>query len=556
LKQILCQSLGDFFHSTQIGPIDAGDLEDFQWALGHETGISGGSQEGKALKEKQATEQDSMGQVAAGAGVLLPATLIGTVLLLLHDMLVNGNLSTAEYGLYATSKRVLQIGFLLGFLGLENAVVRFVSQSKGRNDPAGVRGAWRKAQAWSLGASAVLAALLVLFANPIAGLFDSGDTHTSLLPWALRILAICLPLAAIRMMSTSASQGLLVMWPKALILQVAWPSFNILGVYWFTIRGGHGIEGVLWAYDLSMLVGALLGLWSLRRISGDLFSPKQPGRMPSRTLWAFAAPLWIYTIVNGIYAWLDQLVLASMAGMEMAGIYAPVAILAPLFPIGLMALNGIFAPVIASLYARGERKELERVYKVVARWSLTLGLPLCVGALVAPEAVIGIWPSGRVEAVVALQVMAAGLVFPIAVGSVNYMLIMSGHQRHVLWNGIPGIFVNLGLAVWLIPDLGITGAAIANVGALIFISAVAAVQVWILLGMHPFSKGMIFPLLASVPAAAGGWWMNFHIGDSLTGVAVVAIVGVVIATLFGICLAILGFDEDDRALFRRLRRRP
>jgi O-antigen/teichoic acid export membrane protein len=152
--------------------------------------------------------------------------------------------------------------------------------------------------------------------------------------------------------------------------------------------------------------------------------------------------------------------------------------------------------------------------------------------------------------------MAAGLVFPIAVGSVNYMLIMSGHQRHVLWNGIPGIFVNLGLAVWLIPDLGITGAAIANVGALIFISAVAAVQVWILLGMHPFSKGMIFPLLASVPAAAGGWWMNFHIGDSLTGVAVVAIVGVVIATLFGICLAILGFDEDDRALFRRLRRRP
>jgi O-antigen/teichoic acid export membrane protein len=507
------------------------------------------------LKEKQSKDQDSMGQVAAGAGVLLPATLIGTVLMLLHDMLINGHLSTEEYGLYATSKRVLQIGFLLGFLGLENAVVRYVSQAHANDDSQQIRGAWRKAQAWSLGASAVLAALLVVFANPVAGFFDSGDQASALLPWVLRVLAICLPLASIRMMTTSASQGLLVMWPKALILQIAWPTLNILGVYFFTIRGDHGIEGVLWAYDLSMLGGAILGIWSLNRIRSDMLSPKQPGRMPSRTLWAFASPLWFYTIVNGIYAWVDQLMLAGMAGMEKAGIYAPVAILAPLFSIGLMALNGIFAPVIANLYARGERLELERNYKVVARWSLTLGLPLCAGALVAPEAVIGIWPAGRLEAVPALQVMAVGLVFPMAVGSVNYMLIMSGHQRHVLWSGIPGIFVNLGLAVWLIPKMGIAGAAVANAGALVFISAVAALQVWVLLGMHAFSMGMVQPLIAIVPAGLVGWWVNHQIEASLTGLPAVALVGLAIAIVFGACLAMLGFDEDDRKLFRRIRRR-
>jgi len=497
-----------------------------------------------------------MRQVAAGAGVLLPATLVGTVLLLLHEMLVNGNLTTEEYGLYATCKRVLQIGFLLGFLGLENAVVRFVSEGHGSGDPARSRGAWRKAQAWSLAASGTLAALLVVFAHPLAALFEHGDSSASeMLPWALRVLAICLPLAAVRMMTTSASQGLLVMWPKALVLQVTWPALNILGVYFFTVRGGRGLEGVLWAYDLSMLAGALIGLWSLRRIRADMMAGSQPGEIESATLWAFAAPLWIYTIVNGVYAWLDQLLLAGMAGMEQAGIYAPVAILAPFFQIGLMALNGIFAPVIASLYARGKTKELERVYKVVARWSLILGLPICIGAFVTPVSVISIWPAGRPEAAVALQVMAVGLIFPIAVGSVNYMLIMSGHQKQALWNGIPGIFVNLGLALWLIPKWGITGAAIANAGSLVFISAVAAVQVWVLLKMHPFSKEMYKPILASVPSAAMGWWINLRFEGQLGGLSMVLVVGLGIAVIFGLCLALFGFDDEDRILFQRFRRK-
>ena len=504
------------------------------------------------MAEKPTTTQDTMGKVASGAGVLLPATLVGTVLLLVHDMMVNGSLSTEEYGLYATCKRVLQIGFLLGFLGLENAVIRFVSQAHGKDNPEEVRGAWRKAQAWSLGASGLLAALLVVFANPIAGFFDSGDQASTMLPWALRVLAICLPLAAVRMMTTSASQGLLVMWPKALILQVAWPALNIVGVYLLTVKGGRGLEGVLWAYDLSMLAGALFGLMSLARLRPDVFEVSQAGSMESRTLWLFAAPLWIYTLVNGIYAWLDQLLLARIGGMEEAGIYAPVATLAPLFPIGLMALNGIFAPVIASLHQKGETAELERVYKVVARWSLTLGLPLCIGAIVAPGEVINVWPAGRVEAIPALQIMAAGLVFPIAVGSVNYVLIMSGHQKQVLWNGIPGIFVNLGLALWLIPEHGATGAAIANAGALIFISAIAALQVRYFLGMHPFSVAMLKPLVAALPASFAGWAVRPWVSE-FGGPVSVLLVGLVIAVVFGLGLWLLGFDEQDRSLFRRLR---
>ena len=506
------------------------------------------------MSTDRSNSSDNLGKVASGAGVLLPATLVGTVLLLVHDMMVNGSLSTEEYGLYATCKRVLQIGFILSFLGLENAVIHYVARFRATGDRSSAIQSWRVSQAWSLGFSGVLAGCLVLFAHPIAGLFGEGAEAPTLLPWALRVLAVCLPLASIRMMTTSASQGMLVMWPKAVILWVLWPALNIAGVLAFTVYGGRGLEGVLWAYDLSMFAGAILGLWSLHRIDKSIFAGNHRGEVDKSALWAFAAPLWVYTLVNGIYAWMDQLLLAGMEGMEEAGIYAPVATLAPLFPIGLMALNGIFAPVISGLHARGETAELERLYKLVARWSLILGLPVCVGALVAPEMVISVWPEGRVAAAPALQIVAISMIFPTAVGSVNFMLIMSGNQKAVLWNGIPGIFVNLGLALWLIPELGVRGAAIANGGALISISIIACLQVRSLLGMTPFSLEMWKPFAAAVPAFAAGTLAANQL-ESIGGILGVAGVGVAVGLSYVAVLFLVGFSESDKEMLQRFRRR-
>jgi len=506
------------------------------------------------LSEKESKKGNSIDKVATGAGVLLPATIVGTVLLLVHDMLVNGVLTNHDYGAYTTCKRILQIGFLISFLGLENAVIRFVASAKERGNNDEAVGAWQKAQIWSLGVGGVLAALLALFSNPLAGLFpDTGSQDT--IAYALRGLAVCLPLAAVRMMSTSASQGLLVMWPKAIALQVAWPMVNIVLVGALCIVGDMRLGGVILAYDVSMLVGALIGLWSLKRIEPVMFRQRQMPAIDSRALWTFAAPLWVYGIVNAAYAWVDHLLLAKMEGLEAAGIYGPVATIAPLFAIGLMALNGIFAPVISGLHASNQRDEMVRVYRVVARWSLTLALPVCLGAMLVPGAVIGIWPNGHPDAELPLQIIALSYIFPVAVGSVNYVLIMTGHQRQVLWAGIPGIFVNVGLALWLIPDHGVVGAAIANGAALIFISAVACVQLWVLLRIHPFSVGMYRPLLAAVPAFLSGGAAASTLPNSVSVFLVIALTGLSFALVYACVLWLLGVPSEDREMWRRFRKR-
>jgi O-antigen/teichoic acid export membrane protein len=488
--------------------------------------------------------------VARGAGVLLPATLVGTLLILGNEMLINGSLTTAEYGVYTTCKRVLQIGFLVAYLGMENAVIRFVSQGQADDDPAASAGAWRTAQAWSLGAGLLMGVFLWVFADPIGRFFDPDPTPY--LPAALRVLAIALPLAAVRMLSASASQGLMVMWPKALILQIAWPLGVIVGVFALTVMGGQGLTGVLWAYDASMAVGAVLAVATLIYIRPSMVDLRVAGTGSTRALLTFAAPLLAYTMVHALYVWLDQLMLARLDGMEAAGIYGPVAILAPLFAVGVTALNGIFAPMIAQLHHQGKRDELGSLYRTVARWALVLAVPLCVGALVVPEHVIGIFPNGRVEAVPALQVLAIAYVPVVTAGGVNYMLMMSGHQRYVLYNGIPAVAVNLGLSAWLIPGWGPTGAAVANGAALLFNGALALIQIRWHLSIHPFSRSMGKPLVAALPAALAGLGVASVVSD-LPSIVVVALVGLGIAPVYGAALVVLGLDEDDRVVITAIK---
>ncbi len=486
--------------------------------------------------------------VARGAGVLLPATLAGTVLILLNEILINGVLTTAEYGVYTTCKRVLQIGFLVAYLGLENAVVRFVSQGEADQDPARTAGAWRTSQTWSLGAGLLLGIGLWVLADPIGAYFFSPVG----LPNALRILAVALPLASIRMMSASASQGLLIMWPKALILQVAWPLAFMAGVGLFTVLGQQGLDGVLWAYDASMAIGAALAVATLVRLRPSMADPRQPGQADSRELLTFAAPLLAYTMIHALYVWLDQLMLARLDGMEAAGIYGPVAILAPLLAVGVTALNGIFAPLIASLHHQGKEEELGSLYRTVARWSLVLAVPLCLGALLVPEAVIQIFPNGRLEAVPALQVLAVAYVPVVMAGGVNYMLMMSGNQRYVLYNGIPAVAVNLGISAWLIPTWGPTGAAVANASALLLNGGLALVQIRWHLGIHPFSRSMLRPLVAGVPAALVGLAVGHWISQ-WPALVIVGLVGMAILTTYWGFLVLLGLDEDDRVVLQAVR---
>lgn len=489
---------------------------------------------------------DDVRTIARGTGLLLPATLGGNLLLLVLDQYVNGVLTTAEYGLFGAIKRVLQLVGFVVYLGMENAVIRFVAI-----DPAGARGAVRSAFAATLAVSTAAAALLFGLAGPFAAWVDPSPETVE----ALRIGALSLPLSAVRLVAVSASQGWKVVSHRAVVMFLAWPIAQLAGVAMFAHALGWGVRGVMFAYVGAMALGAGLALVLLFRLRRDLLAPVA-GSAGVAAMLAFAWPMWLQGIVMGGYTWIDQVLLAGLRSAEDAGVYGPVTTLAPLFGVGLGALNGMFAPIIAERRAAGDTPGLERLYRTVTRWAVALAVPPLVVCAVMPVTVLHIWPNGSADAADALRITCLAQLVCTAVGSVNYLLIMAGHQRATLLNGLPAVAANLLLSFLLIPALGVTGAALANGVAMTAANVVGLLQVRSLLGIHPFDRSLLRPLLAGVPCAV----VVFAVGSvPLPALPSALLAGTLGGLVFLATLRALGLDQDDRvvvdAVVNKVRRR-
>lgn len=491
-------------------------------------------------------------RVARGGGVLLVATLVGNTLLLLLDVYLNALLGRRDYGVYVTWRRALAFAGFVGALGMENTVIRGVAGAG--TDLVAARGTVRVA-AVATAATSLCVGLLFFSGR---GLFVGGLHEVPAAAWVALIGAATLPLAALRLIGVSASQGAGRVSHRALVMFLAWPvvQFALLPVFIRLVPAGEGLLAAALAYGGSMVLGAVLAALLLFRVRRDMFLLAAPGRAALLPLLAYSAPLWAQGIVMAAYTWADQLVLAGIGGAEAAGVYGPVAALAPLFGVGLTALNGIFAPMIAEKHARGEHEALGRLYRTVTRWAVAVALPPLVVSMVAPEAVLALWPHGAPEAATALRITCVAQLGCTLVGSVNYLLIMAGYPRATLWNGLPAVALNLVLSVLLVPWLGVTGAALANAAAMLTANGLGLYQVWGALRLHPFAPALAKPFLAAIPAAGLVWGVAQTAWSPLV-VVVSGGIGGGLLLLGG--LGLLGLDADDRVIvdgvLRKLGRR-
>jgi O-antigen/teichoic acid export membrane protein len=265
------------------------------------------------------------------------------------------------------------------------------------------------------------------------------------------------------------------------------------------------------------------------------------------SLLAFAWPGWLQGVGMAAYTWIDHVLLAGLRSVEAAGAYGPVATIAPLFGIGLQALGAPLAPRIAERHAAGDLAGVQAAYRSVTRWALLLALPPVAVCVVVPEAVLGCWPNGSAEAVTALRVTALAQLGCTAVGSVNVLLLMAGRPRAALANALPALALNLALSWWLIPRVGVTGAALANAGAMLTANGMALAQVWTALRVHPFDTGAGRVILAGAAGACAALGVRaLGLGPLATTATAGLLAG---AGVLG-AYALLGATDEDRALVR------
>ncbi len=491
-------------------------------------------------------------KLVKGAGVSFIGKLVSTGFKYFTQVVLAWLLGAEYFGLYTLGITIYHFGELFSRMGLDSGVVRYVSIYHGSGDTNRLKGVLLQAIGLPFLSGIVFGSTLFLTSDPIAqGLFGKPE-----LARALRIFAIALPFGAATNVGAFATTGFQITQYKVYIWELLLPFINLLlAIVLCTI--GFGLQGAA----LAWLVALALALAATVYFIGSIF-PGIARRSPkpifeSKQLITFSLPLGFGTFAWLILLWTDVLMLGYFRSASEVGVYRAASQTSLLMNIIAGSLVTVFAPIIASLYSKGEFEEMGKVFQTSSRWSLSLTLPLFLIVGVAGKIILSIFGAEFETGWLPLVILGMGQLARAGVGGLsNHMLAMSGHQYLKLFADIGLAITNIALNIFLIPRWGVMGAAVATGVSITGISMLRAALVKRALGVgiRLYNWTYLKIIVAGTTAALIGLVvqnllepMHFVLSALFTAL-------VICLCYFGLLLP-MGIEEADQIILGKISKR-
>jgi O-antigen/teichoic acid export membrane protein len=500
----------------------------------------------KAASSEKGQYGAYVGQLARGAGISFFGQGVGRFLNYATQIALAWMYGPAQFGAYALGITLVQMANILAQLGMDNGVVRYVAHYRTQRDAARVRGTVLVALGVPLALSVVLACLIFFGAGLLAGrVFGDPSLETM-----FKLFSVSLPALTVMNMALFATQGFMNQRYTAYVQQILQPLTNLALIVVLYFLGAR-ILGAAAAYIVSMLIGCVLALYYLNRVFPRLVDRGSPTTFETRALISASWPMTVFSFTQRANYWVAVLVVGIFATTSAVGIFNAAARTAALAAVVLYAFNGIFSPMISSLYGSGRVGDLGRLYQDVSRWVFTGGFAVFLLTVVLGRELMAVFGPEFVAGWTVLVILAAGELFNSAVGPTQRVLSMTRHQKVLMFATAGSAVLCVGANVALVPGYGIMGAAVATAVATALANVVTVVYVRRLLGVWPFDHRYAKPAVAGLLAAAG-----VYLGQTAFPFLAAVPAILVFAPLFmaGLVAALftLGLSASDRQLLTAL----
>ena len=208
------------------------------------------------------------------------------------------------------------------------------------------------------------------------------------------------------------------------------------------------------------------GIFWLRKVLPSEVKQAQPEYKAKFYLKA-AFPMLVYGGMQIILGQTDIVMLGVMRNAEEVGLYAAASRLAYLLVYVMFATDIIMAPIMARLYANGEKARLQNILTRAVRIAFLTVLPFGLFLIFSGEKILIVFGHDFVAAKTALVILAVGRLVDVALGSAALVLSMTGYERIVAVTFASLAMINVILNSFLIPRYGIEGAAFASIISLV-----------------------------------------------------------------------------------------
>ena len=453
----------------------------------------------------------------------------------------------AEFlGIYSLANAIMLISEVVAKMGLETGVMRFVSRLNPELDQEKIQRIIASSLKMTTIFSLVIMVALIISSGAIV---KNILNEPPLLKLVIIIFAIAIPFNALTLVSAFATQGFKRLKYKILVTQFLNPTLLLTTMvicYWFI-----SAESALMAPMLiTGIIGFFVMLGVLKKVTGVSNNQIMKAKVDT-SLFNFSYPLMFVTILQTFMHWMDILMLGYFTDATTVGLYHPAARTAGLLQALLLSFISIYAPMMAQFHREGDRKKMDGTYKLVSRWLLMCAIPISAIFIIFPGKVMLLFGPEYLPSAKILVILTGATFIQAIFGAAGPTLSMSGHTKLVLWNTIGAFALNFGLNIFLIPNYGIIGAAIATLTSLIVVGFARTIEVSVILKMNFFDRKVIKPIFAGIMVFTGlllikDFIMPFHTVITLLSAGIFSVGS------FGLIMWILKIEDEDLDFFKGL----
>lgn len=412
-------------------------------------------------------------KLLSGSGLVLFFKVLGSLAGYLIAFVIIKIYGEETFGLFELALTFLTIFSVLGRMGLDGALVRFIPEHQENKNFNALRASYRFALSAAIPLSIVLGAAIYFSADFLEEWFNEPSLSSY-----LEIVAFIIPFSTWMGLNAEASRGMKEMVGYSIYQRGTVLLFAILAIYLGNIYYPSTPELTILGYGIGVAAIAIAAgiinpvkVRSLGEITSDSTSFK-----PSSML-TVAFPMLLSTSMFMVMNWTDTLMIGYYLDAREVGIYRIAFKIAALITFAQFAINSIAAPMFSSFKTKNDMDGLRRMVRNIGYLNLLISGPAFLFIIFFPEFLLELFGSELSEGVLPLIILAVGTVINALCGPVMYLLNMTGKERPARNIIIVASVFNIALNYYLIPQYGLIGAALATSFSTVIWNALAVIKI-------------------------------------------------------------------------------
>ena len=231
------------------------------------------------------------------------------------------------------------------------------------------------------------------------------------------------------------------------------------------------------------LIGFLILCFMSTAYAFCLLRKKRFNKPPSffftyKEIFLASYPMAISAIAYFIMQGIDVLILTIYSSFESVAYYSVAVKLSTLTALSLLSVNIVVAPKIAEIYEKRKTDELQLLIKKSTRLIFVISIFLLSFIFLFSEHILSLFGPNYIVASAPLVILLSAQLYNSLSGPSAIYLNMTGKQRALNLILIIGLLTNIFLNLYLIPNYGMNGAAIATLVSLVLWNSMAAIYIY------------------------------------------------------------------------------